>query len=347
MGDPMRSKRLLSVSAFLAAAVTGLAADSSQPVPLTQAPPAVQKTIAAQIGGGKLEDIYQSDENGEPIFDVGFTTQAGQEHGFSVAPDGTLLSTEIGLAEAPAAVQKTIQAEAAGWGLDGIDRNVEASGATYDVEVTKNGRTQNFTVDDDGTLLSIAVPLEETPAAVQKAIQAQANGAQVGDIDKNVDEPEITFDVETSKAGVPRNFTVAADGTLVSAEVALAETPAPVQATIAAQAAGGTVKSIDENFEPDGVTYDVETVTKAGAANSFTLGAGGALLSQVVPLDQVPPAARNTIQDHAGPSKIIRIDKSLAEKIGKVFPYEVEARKDGKPFYFNVGPKGRFLGWDQ
>jgi hypothetical protein len=29
-----------------------------------------------------------------------------------------------------------------------------------------------------------------------------------------------------------------------------------------------------------------------------------------------------------------------------VFPFEVEGRKDGKPFDFSVGPKGRFLGMD-
>ena len=343
----IRCKRLLSVSVLLAGAVACFAADLSQPIPLTQAPPAVQKTIAAQIGNGKLGDVYRSDEAGETAFDVGFTTQAGEESGFSVAADGTLLSTEVALAETPAAVQKTIETEAAGWGLEGIDRIVEATGTTYDVEVTKNARTQDFTVDDDGTLLNIAVAFEQTPAAVQKSILAQANGGQLRIIDQNMDDTEITYDVETARAGVRKNFTLGQDGTLVSVEVELTETPPAVQATIAKQAAGGAVRSIDESFDPDGTTYDVDAVTKDGAMNSFTVGAGGALLSQEVTLDQTPPPARKTIEDQIGASKIIRIDRSLFEKIGKVFPYEVEARKNGKPFYFNVGPKGRFLGWDQ
>jgi uncharacterized membrane protein YkoI len=343
----MRCKRLLSVSVSLIASVVGFAAGVTQPVPLTQTPPAVRKTIAAQIGNGKLGDIQRSDEGGETAFDVGFTTQAGEKHAFSVAADGALLSTEITLAEAPAAVRKTIETEAAGWGLNGIDRNVEEAGATYDVAVTKNGRTQSFTVDDDGTLLSIAVPLEEAPAAVQKAIQAQANGAQIRSIDKNVDDTEITFEVETVRAGVKTSFTLGEDGSPVSAAVTLAETPAAVQATVARQAAGGTVQSIDENFETDGNTYDVEAVTKDGAVNSFAVGAGGELRSLEVTLDQIPPAPRKTIQDQIGAGKIIRIDKSLVEKKDKVHPYQVEGRKDGKPFDFSVGPKGRFLGIDQ
>ena len=343
----MYCKRLLPVSVSLVVAVAGFAAGLSQPVPLMGTPPAVQKTIAAQVGNGKLGDIQRSDVGGETTFDVGFTTQAGEKRGFSVADDGALLSTEVALAETPAAVQKAIETVAAGWGLNGIARNVEDAGATYDVEVTKNGRTQNFTVDDDGTLMSISVSVEETPAAVQKAIQAQANGGQVRNIEKNVDDAEITFDVETVRVGVKQSFTLGADGALVSAEVTAVETPAAVQATIARQAAGGTVKSIDEDFDADGNSYDVEAVAKDGVTNSFTVGAGGELRSVEVTLAQIPPAPLKTIQDQIGAGKIIRIDKSLIEKREKVLPYEVEGRKDGKPFDFSVGPKGRFLGMDQ
>jgi hypothetical protein len=39
------------------------------------------------------------------------------------------------------------------------------------------------------------------------------------------------------------------------------------------------------------------------------------------------------------------VDKSFDARRG-VLPYEIEARKDGKPFNFSVGPKGRFLGMD-
>jgi hypothetical protein len=106
------------------------------------------------------------------------------------------------------------------------------------------------------------------------------------------------------------------------------------------------VKSIDENFDDDGPSYDVEAETKDGVTNSFTVGAGGELRSVEVTLDQIPPAPRKTIQDQIGAGKIIRIDKSLIEKRGKVFPYQVEGRKDGKPVDFSVGPKGRFLGLD-
>jgi len=343
----MRFKAFPPVALLLAGAMAAPAADESAPVPLSQTPAAVQTAIAARIGDGTLGEIDRSDEGGETTFDVSFTSKAGDEGGFSVAADGKLTSTEVTFAQTPAAVHRTIQAEAAGWVLDGIDKNLDNAGTTYDVEVTKDGRTQNFTVDDDGTLLSIAVALADTPAAVQKAIQAQAGGGEIESIDKNLDDTEITYDIKAAGNGRTRSFTVADDGTLVSEEVALAETPAPAQAAIARQIAGGAVKSIDESMDPDGNTFDVDAVAKDGSAISFTVGAGGSLLAEEVTLNQIPPAARKTIQDQIGAGKIIEIDRSLVEKTGKVLPYEVQGRKGGKPFNFSVGPKGRFLGMDE
>ena len=44
--------------------------------------------------------------------------------------------------------------------------------------------------------------------------------------------------------------------------------------------------------------------------------------------------------------RILRIDKSFEPRQG-VLPCEIEAHKEGKPFNFSVGPKGRFLGMDE
>jgi hypothetical protein len=70
------------------------------------------------------------------------------------------------------------------------------------------------------------------------------------------------------------------------------------------------------------------------------------MLSVEVTLDQIAGKARQTIQNQIGAGKILRIDQSLVEKTKGVLPYDVEARKNGQPFDFSVGPKGRFLGMD-
>jgi hypothetical protein len=406
---PVLFKRSIFLSFFLVAAVALCAADDSKPVVLSDTPLAVQKTINTQVGDGIPGGIFRSDENGTTTFDATFTAKTGGEHGFTVASDGTLLSVEVGQADTPPAVQKTIQAQAAGWDVEGIDKIVTDATPSFDVEIIKDGVERSFTVADDGTLSSIEVALADTPAAVQKTILAQT-GWQVDGIDKSTDESGTTFDVDVSSGGVKKSFSVADDGYLLSVEVAFNATPAPVQAAIQKQVPGGVLKSIDENLDPagnsfdvvavakdggrqafsvgadgtlltqevtldqttpaahativkqlgDGTlksidesfdppvnTFDVVAVMKDGSTKSFTIGAGGWMRSEEVTLDQTTPPARNTIQARIGDGKIVRIDKAWAEKKEDgVVPSEVQGRKDGQPFNFSVGPKGKFLGMD-
>jgi uncharacterized membrane protein YkoI len=324
-----------------------LADDDSILVPVNQTPLIVQKTIAARIADGTLDGIFRSQEDGETTYDVDFTAKASVEGGFTVAADGSLVSIEVALNDVPPAVQKTIQTGAQGAQLEEIDKNLEPGDTSYDVEVIKGGVTQDFTVDDDGTLLSVAVPLDQLPDTLESAVKAGAGDAHIVSIDKNIDEPDPTYDIEVSSNGLARDFTLASDGTLVSASVALADTPGPVQKAITSQAAGAAVKSIDEDFDPDqGNTFDVVTAGPGGSARSFTLGPDGTMLSVEVTLDQIAGKARQTIQNQIGAGKILRIDQSLVEKTKGVLPYDVEARKNGQPFDFSVGPKGRFLGMD-
>src|ERR1700722_7339432 len=117
--------------------------------------------------------------------------------------------------------------------------------------------------DDAGT----KVALSDTPAAVQKTIQAQVADGKMGDITKSADGEDTDYDVDlTTKDGTDRDFTVAKDGkemdftvdddgTLDSMEVDLSQTPGAVQKAINAQLNGGKVSEIDENFDDDGNNF--------------------------------------------------------------------------------------------
>ncbi len=278
----MQTKLIAFLAIFLSVAIVAFAADDEKQVPLSEVPAAAQKTITSRIGEGKLTGIAQTNEGGETNFDVRFAGKTGDEQGFSVADDGTLLSVEIALGATPTAVQQTIRAQASGWELEGID--------------------------------------------------------------KNVDDPDISYDVTVSKASRQKCFTVAADGELLSMGIELTEAPVAVQLAIKTQVADGSVNSIDENFDPDGNSFDVVTVTKAGGRQSFSIAPDGKMLSQEVTLQECAPRVRRTIQEKMGDGKVLRIDKSLSEKKDGVLPYEVQGRKDGRPFDFSVGPHGKFLG---
>jgi len=256
-------------------------------------------------------------------------------------------SRTVALSETPAAVQKTIQSQVGDGTLGEIDKVLNDGETAYDVELTaKDGSEHDFTVDEDGTLLSIEVALADTPALVQKAIQTLMSQGEVAGIDKNLDDSDVTYDIElTAKDGREKDYTLADDGTLLSENVALNETPDVVQKTITARLAGGKLESIDKNFYENGVSYDVEMTTKEGQERGFTVAADGSLASAQVTLAETPSRVRSTIKKQIGDGEILRIDQSFVKEKG-VFPYEIGARKDGKPFDFSVGPKGRFLGMD-
>lgn len=267
----------------------------------------------------------------------------------AIVTSGTsLLADEtVALSDTPVAVQKTIQSQVADGKMGDITKHAEDQDTVYDVDLTaKNGFDRDFTVAQDGTLLSVEVTLVETPAAVRDTIKSELNGSGPDSIDKNLDDAEISYDVEgPGENGSVKDFTVDEDGTLSSRQVALAETPDSVQQSIAAQLNGGKVKTIDENFDDDGTNFDVTVATSAGAETSFNVGADGAMISKEISLDEVPARARATIENRIGDGAVLRVDKSFIRR-NNVLPFEVEGRKDGKPFDFSVAPRGRFLGMD-
>jgi len=255
-------------------------------------------------------------------------------------------SQTVALSETPASVQKTIQAQIGGGKMGEIDKTLDAGETVFDVELTaSNDVERDFSVAEDGTLLSVEVPLAEMPAPAQGAIKTLVGDGTLESIDQNLDDLETNYDVEfTNKTGLEKSFTIADDGTILSAEVDLSETPDAVQKEIAAQLNGGKVESIDECFD-DETNFDVGMTAKDGREKGFTVEMDGSLSSEQVSLDEVPEPAQKTIKNRIGDGKILRIDKSYTKEKG-VLPYEVQGRKNGKPFDFSVGPRGRFLGMD-
>src|ERR1051325_10708248 len=201
-------------------------------------------------------------------------------------------------------------------------------------------------VSADGLLSTIEVSLDETPPPVQNTIKGQVRDGTLDNIEKTFEGNDITYEVDmTTKAGADRSFTVALDGKLTSAQVALAEIPAPVQKTISNHLGVGKLVDIFRLTEGNETSYDAE-VDHDGKLRDVIVSPAGKLESIQMFLAEIPAEAQKTIKDKIGSGKIIRIDKSFTSTRG-VLPFEVEARKDGKPFNFSVGPKGRFLGMDE
>jgi uncharacterized membrane protein YkoI len=233
---------------------------------------------------------------------------------------------EIMLSRLPAAAQKTIHAQLGDGQLESIEKNTENGELTYEVEMTKGGKTRGFTVGAGGELIDQQVFLPELPTNVQKTIQTQVGPSTLGDIYRSTENDGVVYDVEMTGAGKTRSFTVGSGGELESVEVFMAELPPAVQQTIRKQVGGGSLEEINKSTEDDEVSYDVE-MTAGGKSRGFTVGSKGELLDVEVFLNELPATLQKSIQTNAGAGQVGEIDKSVED--GEV-SYDVEVTAGGK-----------------
>jgi len=260
----------------------------------------------------------------------------------------SLLANEtktVSLADLPDAAQKTIKAQAGTEKPGSIEREDDDGDITYTIEFIRSGQNRSFTVDADGGLVSIEIALEDAPEPVRKAIQQQLGGGKLESIEKTFDDGAVAYDVDMMTASsVARSFTLTADGKLERIQIALEEIPEAVRKTIETHSSGGKLNDLYRVFDEGRLCYEANFV-RDGRDRDFDVAPDGRIESERVFLSEMPPPARKTILEKIGGGKISRIDHIVEEQ--GVSPFAVKARKDGKPFHFSVGPRGRFLGMDQ
>lgn len=307
---------------------------------LSRLPAAVQKTVHAQLGAGKLVAIAKNTDDEEVSYDVEMIRD-GKDRSFTVAETGALLDFEVFLAELPAVVQKTIQTHV-GKGTRGeIYRCIDDGETTYDAETTRDGKTRSFTVGADGELVDEEMFLAELPAAVQKTIQTEIGDGKLGEIDKSVDEGEITYDVEFTRGGKTRSICVGAAGELLETQMFLSELPVVLQKAIEAQPGSGTLGDIMKCMEAGEVDYDVE-ITQAGKTRTLTFGPDGTLTSEEedISLAETPEAVRKEIQSLLGKGRLTSLSKVTEDK---KISYDADVKQDGKTKSFSVDAEGKLL----
>jgi hypothetical protein len=251
----------------------------------------------------------------------------------------------LSIHQLPPAVQKTVKFELGDSKLIQIEQNEEDGEITYAITRKVKDEERYFTVAADGTLSAVEVAVDETPPLVQNTIKGQVRDGTLDNIEKTFEGNDINFEVDmTTKSGAARSFTVALDGKLNSVQVTLEEIPAPVRKTIEEHVGNGKLVDIFRLTEGKEISYDAE-VDHDGKMRDIIVSPAGKLESIQMFLSEIPAEAQKTINEKIGNGKVTRIDKNFTPRQG-VQPFEVEGRKDGKPFNFSVGPKGRFLGMD-
>ena len=108
--------------------------------------------------------------------------------------------------------------------------------------------------------------LKDLPAAVQKTVQDNLNGAEIKHIGKETERGVVQYEVETMLYGKHRDFNVDAKGKLVvvEEETSLDAIPAAAKAAIEKKAARGKVGMVEVMTKDGATLYEAAYTDRNG-----------------------------------------------------------------------------------
>ena len=118
--------------------------------------------------------------------------------------------------------------------------------------------------------------LKDLPPAIQKAVLAQTQGAEIKGLSKEVENGKTEYEVETILKGHTRDLMLDASGGLISVEeeATLDSIPGPAKAAIQKQAVGGKITRVEILTKGKTVAYEAG-INKGGKASEVSVKADG------------------------------------------------------------------------
>ena len=201
----------------------------------------------------------------------------------------------IKLADCPAAVQKTLKEESRGATIDRVTKETEDEETSYWTTVKIDDNSYEIGVDKEGALIEMAlnvgendIKLADCPAAVQKSLRKEGNGADVDEVFKDLRYGVSIFATVVPVDGKDYEIVVAEDGTLVEKtllimedEIDLAHTPTAVQKALKEEARGGKIGEIVRSTGIRGHVFEAE-VKADNKLYLIEVSEGGMLISKTL-----------------------------------------------------------------
>lgn len=134
----------------------------------------------------------------------------------------------IKFADCPAAVQKTLLREAKGAKIEKVDKETDDGKVVYETDVMIDGKNYEITVDAKGLLLAkkldeeddeVEVKLADCPAAVQKTLLREADGAKFDKVDKEFKDGHDIYEIDVTIDGKNYEITVTDTGLLIAKQL--------------------------------------------------------------------------------------------------------------------------------
>jgi hypothetical protein len=203
---------------------------------------------------------------------------------FLTVPVGLLLTAaasrdeqDIKFADCPAAVRKSLEAEAKGAKIETVTKETNDDEQTvFWAEVKLDEKQYAIGVLEDGTLseFNLAVDdaditLDRCPAAVQLTLGSESFGEKIKAVGKDMKYGVLIFETVVEHKGRSYQLVVADDGTLVEKvlviadeEVTLEQCPPAVRITFREHAKGGKIGEITRSTGIGRHTFEAEVQIK-------------------------------------------------------------------------------------
>ena len=309
-------------------------------------PTVVRRTLDEQTGDEGLASVVRTNTPDEPsVFLLQTTNKLGQVRALTVAADGKLLAKRMFTNELPVPVRKSIDAFVNGGDLVSVEQNIDDTFTeTYVAQTSRNHTNREFTVDDQGELLEWQVFLGELSPAIQERIKTQAAGAALGEITKSYDDMDydLVYDVEMTRNGTNRSFTVSTNGDLLEEQVFLGETPPAVQKAVKAEAKRGRVGTLQKSIEDGETYYNVEFISgRKTVVVAFDTEGAIAGEEEDMLWSDLPPLVKRALQRYRVLSEITDVNRTAE---GSDTVYEIELRDSRlQKSYFDFKADGTLL----
>jgi len=211
-----------------------LASPLAHCIELNEFPSPVQETINTLSQGHSVAVAGASVVLGESLFEAKISRD-GVERRWTLDASGVPLTVSILPREAPEAVQKAIQTQAAKAGtLTEILRSYEEGKVVYDAVFRSALGQLSYTIDAAGLITSREIPLTQAPPKVLKRASALLKGAIPAHCYYSEEDHEPYFTFSTAQPSGPRWVTLDAKGDLSEEEelISKEQLPEPVKNAI-------------------------------------------------------------------------------------------------------------------
>lgn len=219
--------------------------DQDIEVNLQDLPPAVQQTILQHARGGNIEEIEQSDDDGETVYEVEVETSQG-DFEFIVSADGKYLGEDI----------EEDDADDAQGDMDDQDEN-----------------------DDDDEEQVTIITWDQVPTPAQATFRQFTHGAQPEQVEKITDDDATVYEIEFNTSLGKASLTLTATGEPVELEnpVTMQDLPASLRAELQDEYPGAEIVEADAvqffyyelKIKVDGRTREITAVATGDIEDEY------------------------------------------------------------------------------